>query len=341
MPTVTPPTALLQSIIDSSEDAIIGETLDGLITLWNPAAERLFGYSAAEAIGQSPLLIVPEHLRHEADRIRAEALRGERLEQHETTRVAKGGASIDVALTLSPIHDDAGQIVGLSQILRDIGERKAIERRAAHLAAAIQSSDDAIVSKDLEGIVQSWNPAAEKLFGLTSAEMVGQSIRRIIPANRWPEEDDVLRRVRGGDRIEDFETVRQRKDGTLIPISLTVSPIRDRSGQLSEPPRLLATSACGPSSSANRTGWARSSSPRTTRLSARISTVSSRPGIGRRSGCSGIPPRKWWDDPSRSSFPRIDCMRRTKSSAASAVANASIISKRSGDARMARSSRFR
>ena len=100
------------------------------------------------------------------------------------------------------------------------------------MAAVIQSSDDAIVSKDLEGIVHSWNPAAEELFGFSAAEMVGQSIRKIIPENRWHEEDDVLRRVRGGERVEHFETVRQRKDGTLVPISLTVSPIRDGNGQI-------------------------------------------------------------------------------------------------------------
>ena len=232
MPQLTPPTPPLHGIIESSDDAIIGENLEGLITLWNPAAERVFGYTSAEAIGQNAALIVPETLRSEADRTRAQALRGDRLEHCETIRFAKGGTSIDVALTLSPIHDEAGQIVGLSQILRDIGERKAIERRAAHMAAVIQSSDDAIVSKDLEGIVQSWNPAAEQLFGFTAAEMVGQSIRKIIPENRWHEEDDVLRRVRGGERVEHFETVRQRKDGTLVPISLTVSPIRDGNGQI-------------------------------------------------------------------------------------------------------------
>ena len=232
MPQLTPPTPPLHGIIESSDDAIIGENLEGLITLWNPAAERVFGYTSADAIGQNAALIVPETLRSEADRTRGQALRGDRSEHCETIRFAKAGTSIDVALTLSPIHDEAGQIVGLSQILRDIGERKAIERRAAHMAAVIQSSDDAIVSKDLEGIVQSWNPAAEQLFGFTGAEMVGQSIRKIIPENRWHEEDDVLRRVRGGERVEHFETMRQRKDGTLVPISLTVSPIRDGNGQI-------------------------------------------------------------------------------------------------------------
>lgn len=100
----------------------------------------------------------------------------------------------------------------------------------AWLAAIIASSDDAIVSKNLSGIVTSWNSAAEKMFGWTAAEMVGQSIRRIIPADRQSEEDDVLARIHRGDRVDHFETVRQRKDGSFVEISLSVSPIVDGSG---------------------------------------------------------------------------------------------------------------
>lgn len=101
---------------------------------------------------------------------------------------------------------------------------------AARLAAIIDSSDDAIVSKDLDGIITSWNPAAQRLFGYTPEEAVGRSIRIIIPADRQSEEDEVLRRLRLGERVDHFETVRQRKDGSFLDISLTVSPIRDRTG---------------------------------------------------------------------------------------------------------------
>ncbi|HUQ19608.1 MAG TPA: PAS domain S-box protein [Gemmatimonadaceae bacterium] len=105
-------------------------------------------------------------------------------------------------------------------------------RPQAHLAAIINSSDDAIVSKDLNGIVMSWNPAAERMFGWTSAEIVGQSILKIIPAARRSEEDLVLSRVRAGLGVDHFETVRQRKDGSLIDVSLTVSPVRDTDGTI-------------------------------------------------------------------------------------------------------------
>src|SRR4051812_17808472 len=100
------------------------------------------------------------------------------------------------------------------------------------LAAIVESSDDAIVSKDLNGIITSWNRGAEELFGYTADEAVGQSITILIPAERLAEEDMVLGRVRSGLRVEHFDTVRMRKDGTLVPISLTVSPIRDSAGTI-------------------------------------------------------------------------------------------------------------
>ena len=101
-----------------------------------------------------------------------------------------------------------------------------------HLASIIESSDDVIVSKTLEGVITSWNPAAERILGYTAAEAIGQNIRLIIPHDRWPEEDDVLARIRRGERVDHFETVRRAKDGHMLNISLTVSPIRDRSGRI-------------------------------------------------------------------------------------------------------------
>ena len=103
---------------------------------------------------------------------------------------------------------------------------------AWRLAAIVDSSDDAIVSKDLNGIVRSWNGAAERIFGYTADEMIGQSIRRVIPADLQQEEDQVLSRIRRGERVEHYETIRQKKDGTLFPISLTVSPVRDSDGRV-------------------------------------------------------------------------------------------------------------
>jgi PAS domain S-box-containing protein len=106
------------------------------------------------------------------------------------------------------------------------------QRDALRLAAIVDSSDDAIVSKDLNGTIKSWNKAAERMFGFTAEEAIGKSIRMVIPADRQAEEDEVLRRIRQGLSVEHFETIRQRKDGTQFPISLTVSPIRDKKGHL-------------------------------------------------------------------------------------------------------------
>ena len=227
---VLKPEDYLYRIVDSSEDAIIGEDIDGNITLWNDAAERMFGRARREMLGQPGESLVPPVLRARERQLIARAARGERIEHYETTRIATDGRPLDVSLTLSPIRDRDGTLVGVSHIVRDITERKRIEAQALHLAAVVQSSDDAIVSKDLDGVVRSWNPAAERLFGYTAGEMIGQPIRRIIPVDRWDEEDDVLRRVRVGQRVQHFETVRQRKDGSRLPVALTVSPIHDARG---------------------------------------------------------------------------------------------------------------
>jgi PAS domain S-box-containing protein len=129
---------------------------------------------------------------------------------------------------VSPIRGPEGEITGLSTIARDIGEQLHTEREALRLAAIVNTSEDAIVSKDLNSIVQTWNEAAERLFGYSAEEIIGRSIRMIIPDDRQREEDEVLATIRGGGVVTHFETVRKRKDGSLVDISLTVSPIKDR-----------------------------------------------------------------------------------------------------------------
>ena len=131
-----------------------------------------------------------------------------------------------------PLRDTEGRIVGGLNLLMDITERKQAELTTALLAAIVDSSDDAIISKNLDGVITSWNNGAERTFGYTPAEAIGQNIRIIIPADRQHEEDDILRRLKSGERIEHFETVRQRKDGTLLDISVTISPMKDSNGRI-------------------------------------------------------------------------------------------------------------
>jgi len=224
--------ARLASIVDSSDDAIVGKTLDGVITSWNRAAERLFGYSPAEAIGQSIFLIIPDDRHAEEDFLLSRLRQGEKIDHFETVRRAKDGLLIPVSLTVSPIKDATGRIVGASKVARDITESQQHDRLRARLAAIVDSSDDAIVSKTLEGVITSWNRAAERLFGYSAAEAIGQNIVLIIPEDRRGEEADVLARLRRGEKIDHFETIRRTKDGRQIPISLTVSPVRDAQGRI-------------------------------------------------------------------------------------------------------------
>jgi PAS domain S-box-containing protein len=221
--------SLLAAIVDSSHDAIVSNTLDGIITSWNPAAERMFGYTAAEAVGQSIRLIIPSDRQAEEDEVLSKVRSGERVDHFETIRQRKDGARIHTSLTVSAIRNAQGVVVGASKIAHDISDRKSLELL---LSSIVTSSDDAIISKTLDGIVTSWNTGAEKMFGYASAEVVGKSIRLIIPADRQSEEDFVLHQIRRGEKVDHFETIRQTKDGRMLNISLTVSPVRDAHGIL-------------------------------------------------------------------------------------------------------------
>jgi PAS domain S-box-containing protein len=132
----------------------------------------------------------------------------------------------------TPIFDASGALVGAVNMLLDISERKVGEHAARHLAAIVESSDDAIVSKDLNGTIVSWNKGAERLFGYSADEIIGRPVTTLMPPERQSEEPGILARIRSGERIDHYETVRQRKDGTLMDVSLTVSPVRDGNGRI-------------------------------------------------------------------------------------------------------------
>jgi PAS domain S-box-containing protein len=225
---------LLSAIVDSSDDAIISKDLNGIITSWNRSAERLFGYTAAEAIGRSVAeLLIPADRQAEEPDILARLRRGERVDHFETKRRRKDGALLDISLTISPVQDRTGMVIGASKIARDVTARKRTERDALLLSAIVDSSDDAILSKDLNGVITSWNRGAERIFGFTAAEAVGQSVAKLlIPEDRQAEEPDILARLHKGERVDHFETKRKHKDGTLLDISLTISPIRDSGGTI-------------------------------------------------------------------------------------------------------------
>src|SRR5262249_13197911 len=162
-----------------------------IIQSCNAAGERIFGYSAGELVGKPVRVLIPPERQTEEDDILARIRRGERVEHFETVRLRRDGRPLDVSLTISPVRDAAGRIIGASKIARDITEEKRIRAAHSYLAAIVESSEDAILSKNLDGIIQSCNARAEELFGYTAAELVGQSVRVLIPPDRQDEEDDI------------------------------------------------------------------------------------------------------------------------------------------------------
>jgi PAS domain S-box-containing protein len=222
----------LAAIVESSDDAIISKTLDGVILTWNTGAERVYGYAAAETIGRRMTMLLPEDRPNEEEEILARIARGDRVEHFETVRRAKNGENIDVSLTISPTRDKEGRVTGASHIARNITDRKRADERLQQLAAIVESSDDAIVSKTLGGVILTWNTGAERVYGYAAAETIGRPMYMLLPDDRAGEEDEILARIARGDRVEHFETVRRTKNGEHIDVSLTISPTRDKEGRV-------------------------------------------------------------------------------------------------------------
>jgi hypothetical protein len=220
----------LSTIVESSHDALISKDLTGTITTWNKGAERLFGYTAEEIVGKSEMLLIPPDHQKDEPKILAQVKKRERVDHFETVRRRSDGTSLNISLTISSVKNACGEVIGVSEIARDTTETKLAGISNSLLSAIVDSSDDAIISKDLNGTIMSWNSSAERLFGYTAAEAIGKSIAMLIPEDRLDEEPTILERLRRGERVEHFETVRRRKDGTLLDISLTISPVRNAAG---------------------------------------------------------------------------------------------------------------
>jgi PAS domain S-box-containing protein len=355
------------AIVESSDDAIISKNLDGVIVSWNGGAQRIYGYTEGEAVGKPMTILVPRELVDEEDKILERVRAGERIEHYETLRVTKEGREINVSLSVSPIKDSSGRILGLCSISRDISdrkrgeearrlaeqefakanerlqlameagaaggwdydlktgkdvwfgaahaqlgmtrdetlgsrkefwdrvheddrervqhalqvakekredfgedvrvvwrdgtthwlrsrgrfhyaangeaersvgislditERKRAEEALSRYAAIVESSEDAIASATLDGIIVSWNTGAQHMYGYTEAEAVGKPITMILPPELRDEEKKILETARAGGHISQFETVRVAKTGKRINVSLTISPIKDSSGKM-------------------------------------------------------------------------------------------------------------
>jgi PAS domain S-box-containing protein len=220
--------ALYREIFDKSNDGIAVIDTQGRYVEQNPSHATLIGYSDAELAGETPAI----HLGNETFFVIAAELAKNGSFRGDVTSETRDGRTLTLDLSAFSVADSRGDVLYHVGIKRDISDRKRMEEAALHLSAIVESSDDAIASKTLEGIVVSWNPGAERIFGYTASEIIGRSIRTIIPQDRQQEEDEVLRRISQGERVDHYETIRRRKDGTEVPISLTVSPVRDANNRI-------------------------------------------------------------------------------------------------------------
>ena len=225
---------LTQAITDNATTALFIMDERQHCVFMNPAAEQLTGYTLADVHGRA-LHDVVHHTHPDgtpyplADCPIDRAFPERNQMQGEEVFVHKNGSFYPVAFTASPLREGTA-ITGTVIEVQDLTARKAAEDAQRRLAAIVTSSEDAILSKTLDGIVTSWNAGAERLFGYRAEEMLGQSIRRLIPAERQAEEDEILARLRRGETLQHVETVRRTKDGRLVEVSITTSPMRDAQG---------------------------------------------------------------------------------------------------------------
>jgi two-component system sensor kinase FixL len=223
----------LASIAESSTDAIIGKDLNGVVTAWNAAACALFGYTSEEIIDQPIILIIPDDRLQEEVMILGRVRRGERIEHFETERRTKSGELIPISLSVSPILNDNGHIVGISKIARDLRETRRMHRdlqgREALLRAILDASPDALIVIDREGLIQSFNAAAESMFGFAADEVVGQNVKGLMPAPYGEEHDTYLSRyARTGEKHVIGRTSMVAglgKDGRSFPMELSVGEV--------------------------------------------------------------------------------------------------------------------
>ncbi|HEY2015190.1 MAG TPA: PAS domain S-box protein, partial [Bryobacteraceae bacterium] len=222
----------LEALADSSEDAIFTHTLSGVVLTWNYGAEVTLGYRSEEMIGQFIGTLIPPEARDIIPESMRKLQQGEAISRVQTIALVKGGRRMDVSLSIYPIKEPSGGVTAAGVILRDITPRKQAEQSRLLLASIVDSSDDAIVGKNLDGTIVSWNKAAEHVYGYSAAEIVGRHLSVLAPPDRQVEADRILERIASGEVVSHFETVRLTKAGTRINVSLTVSPIRNGAGDI-------------------------------------------------------------------------------------------------------------
>jgi PAS domain S-box-containing protein len=225
-----------QAVLGALPAAVYTTDADGRITFYNEAAVRLWGRepeldkdrwcAAARLIGPDGQVVAPQ------DSPIAAALKTAQIVNAEAILERPDGSQVDITAHCTPLLDARGGVDGCVVMLADVTDKRRAERGQAHLSAIVESSEDAILSKSLDGIIQSWNKGAQRIFGYTAEEVVGRPVLMLIPQDRHHEEPGILARIKNGERVDHYETVRRHKDGSLINISLTISPVRNMRGEV-------------------------------------------------------------------------------------------------------------
>ena len=218
-------------LLDLSFNAVLLRDPEDRITYWNKGAEELYGWTQDEVLGQVTHTLFLTKFPEPRACILAR-LRRDRRWQGELTHIRKNGTSLTVLSRWALTHDQETGAEVIMEANIDITQAKEADRANNLLAAIVGSSDDAIISKNLDGVITSWNKAAERMFGHTAEEAIGQHITLIIPPDRRDEENKIIQQLKRGERIDHFETIRMRKDGTLLDLSLTISPVKDGAGRV-------------------------------------------------------------------------------------------------------------
>lgn len=234
----------LAAIVESSDDAIIGKTLDGIITSWNASAQRIFGYTADEIIGKPVTILIPQELWNEEREILKRLRSGERVDHYETTRLRKDGRSIIVSLTISPIRDASGAITGISKISRDVTEHRQLLAReqltSAEMLAErkfrelIENAPDAILQVDSDGRITVANRTAELMFGYSRGEFIGMQVDDLVPRSAQSGHA-AHRKAFGASGVSrpmglGLDLRACRKDGSEVPVEISLSPTKTEHG---------------------------------------------------------------------------------------------------------------
>jgi PAS domain S-box-containing protein len=229
--------ALYRSVIQALPAAVYTTDAEGRITMFNDAAVEFSGRTptiGSDSWCVSWKLYWPDGrpMRHDQCPMAITLKTGEAVRGHEAIAERPDGTRVNFVPYPMPLHDSSGTLIGAINMLVDITDRKKVESTFRHYAAIVETTDDAVVSKDLNGIITSWNRAAERLFGYKAEEVIGKPVSILIPSERPDEEPTILARLRRGERIDHYETIRVRKDGQRLHVSLTVSPIKNAEGRI-------------------------------------------------------------------------------------------------------------